>query len=377
MQKKSRFYNVDYKKVTILPNLFLKPAVIFFVFTGLLLMGIFFSVPNEPKGSSVFLFSFFFFSVLPICLILLYTNEKIIFDGETACVYKEGFFGKKILMKFDEIHSISMISISLGTWYRLHSKQDPFSTRHRISPFSGSRNMLIDFKENVLTQIDAMVSPYAQNDDFLVLENPFGDSLKKNNPSKQEIDNQGVSTYKKYSKDISYLEMSQFTTRNFYRRCPQGYVWKQKLFELIFLSGLILLSVLAILTFIPSVRIYLPWAKEEIVPFLVIFFVSLIPYNLLRAITGRIGITSIVLNHKTKSVDIYYWGIFRRTQLLKDFIRFVVTEDYYNGIYTGSLLEMRFKKKDIFLFKTKNTQWLNQMSKETYALILTQFNQGS
>lgn len=324
------YYHIDEFKITISPRR---------LFRMLALVGLFFFIvvpvlaslalalhrggEIEPRDFAVVILST---PAIIGCLICLaYSRCYIIFDKLRQRVYRQTIWGIKELVRFEDIDKIVPTTHIFGLLYILHSKQDRFGRGIIISPPFSLRpnfdNKKEEFQKKVLPTIKALIADP-------VITKP-SDTLKQ-----------------------SLYEVSKFT---YYYPYHTGFKLRAQEQQ----TGLVLLLAWIVLGFYfwHSYFSNSSHTSEDMLKLLLPVLGIGVAFSF---ITKR-----IVLDTKERVIKVYYFGIPCRKKRFADVERFNAVEDYFNGRYRGTKVQIKFKKGIITFAKTKNTSVIEELLTET------------
>ncbi len=255
------------------------------------------------------------------------SKRKIIFDGNTQCVYRKNIFGRKKLLDFSAIHEIAQRNTGLQSGYFIAQKGDLYGKGIYIGTPSKSDT---DFTSTVLPAINQLIT-----------------QTKPEPPSTATINNYKNGQFDFYeSRTNEYILKPANKIKYIIPLVIVGIVWGFMLHS--FLNGSMKKD--TYLAFIPSI------------PFILIFA------NMTKRITFDLVNNMFIVR---------YLGIVMEKEKMEDFINFKITRKTTNGMHSGTDVRLLFhavngKQKQSFpLHDFNKTQNIERLIDETKYIINT------
>jgi len=334
----SRYYQINTDSIVIKPLAFLIPvgftvvAILLVLPLSIILM----LVKGHIEDIEIKYFASYLF-MLPLLLgcipFFTYGKQQIIFDGKSQSIFKQTVFKKHLLMRFDEVASITF-AIRLGLAYYIKSIDDRYGKGFRISPsFTGEQDKAkVYFDETLLPEIWVIIQ-------------------------KGQVEIQ--------PSEAAPVNPDQMT---FYVRHHQTFELKK---------GSILKLLLPLLLFAIFAGYFWFNLLTKVAPSdsdkrLSVFVLIPILYFLLSA-TKR-----IVFDLGSKKIKVYRLGLLFKSYNVSNFDGFNIVRKTYNGAYSGTDLRLKFKAKssvtELTLGDFGKTNPIESMITETEYILKTMLN---
>lgn len=301
----AKYYQINDRSIVIKPLMFLVPIGI--AVTALFILLPLVTITIMVKGNFAEIEAKYFAGYLLLipfllaCLLFFtYGRRQVIFDSTVQTISLKTIFGKKQLMRFNEVASIDP-HIRFGLVYYLKSTNDRYGKGYRISPsFTGEQDKdKHHFDTVVLPSINSMINSIQE------LPLAAGPSLI----------------------DLGVL--------NYYTINDVGYKLKRRGISK-FVPALIFFGLLACYFWYNLFTKITPTDNDKQLSAIVLLPIAIFVLTVSKR---------VVFDLNTKKIKVYRIGILFKNYAFDNFAGFSIVRKTYNGLYNGTDVRLKFNKR--------------------------------